>query len=224
MAVVRSAAGIRYPNSQATDSPSIVTAMSAAVVDLDPITVPHFASIGAADTALSAMKNGLAPYVGDARVGMLITVGTPAVLYMWSGTQWLPDAARRVSYDGSKTFSGVAPGSDVTLGLFPDQNGFLGHSQGVTVPEDGVYAITLVIFISPGALGRTFVSVSAASGIAQVYVPNTATGWPFNEQRATVSYNGATVAAGGVIGVTFGHNNTGAATVTARLTVVKVSS
>ena len=198
--------------------------MSTAVVDLDPITVGHYATIGAADTALSAAKNGIAPYVGDARVGMLITVGNPAVLYMWNGSAWVPDAARRVAYDGSKLFSSVAPGADVPLGGFPDQAGFLGHSAGLTVPEDGVYCATLVIFISPGAKNRTYLSLTAASGIAQVYVPNTGTGWPFDENRATVSYNGATIAAGGVLGVLFGHNNAGVASVTARLTVIKVSS
>lgn len=224
MAVVRSASGIRYPNSQATDSASIVTAMSTAVVDLDPITVPHFTDLANADTALSAMKNGLAPYVGDARVGMLITVGTPPTLYMWNGTTWVADAARRVVYDGSKVFSGINPGTDAALGGFPDAGGFLGHSAGLTVPEDGVYSATLVIFISPGAKGRTYLSLTAASGIAQVYVPNTATSWPFDENRATVSYNAATIAAGGVLGVLFGHNNAGTAQVTARLTVIKVSS
>lgn len=220
----RSASGIRYPNNQATDSSSIVTAMSNAVVDLDPITVPHFTTLAAADTALSAMKNGTVPYVGDARVGMLVTVGVPPTLYMWSGSTWVADAARRVSYDGSKVFSSVAPGIDYGMGGFPDQNGFLGHSQGITVPEDGVYCATLVVFISPGAKGRTYLSLTAASGIAQVYVPNSSTGWPFDENRATVSYNGATIAAGGVLGVIFGHNNAGVANVTARLTVIKVSS
>jgi hypothetical protein len=224
MAVVRSASGVRYPNNQATDSPSIVTAMSAAVVDLDPIMVPHFTTLANADTAFSAMKNGTGVYAGDARSGICCTIGSPATLYMWDGTRWVADAARRVSYDGSKIFSGVHPGTDSALGGFPDAGGFLGHAAGLTVPEDGVYSVTLTAFISPGAKGRTYLTLTGASAFAQVYIPNTSTGWPFDENRATVSYNAITMGAGSVIGVLFGHNNVGDAQITVRLTAIKVSS
>ncbi len=198
---------------QPSDNPMITPATVDLTDDLDPVVIPHFTTTAARDSAYAAL-------ITAGTVGMTCTVGNPAVWFGYNGAAWITDLARRKAYSGAKNFLGCNPGVDVPLGDLPDQNGFLGVSAGLTVPEEGVYVATLTASTSiPVVTNRTYVQITAASTIARNY--SNATG---AESRLSVTLAGIQLNAGDTLGLWFGHNASGAIDVQVFLTVAKVAS
>lgn len=219
---------IRYRNNAAVDSPSIAAATADMVVDLDVVTVPHFATRDERDAAYTDAIAGTGPYlvggVATPQLGMLCTVGTyPAqsvITYMWDGDSWTPDLARRVTYDATKSFLSLPGSVDSALSFQSDGTGrFTTTPLGIIVAEAGVYTATLCVTastaIEASKVGYGFIAANSAE--ARGYIP-------VGQVKGSCSLTGIIMSAGGTINTGFGHTNVGAQNLACRYQVTKISA
>lgn len=192
-----------------------LTSMSAAQVDgLAGKTVPKFATTGARDTAASAFVSA-----GGSLEGLWCFV-TSKGFYGYNQGAWWLNGVKRLSYYSTISTS-VAPGVDQLLGGWASQNGFIGNSSGIAVPDDGVYSATLTVStFSAVVFNRYYVELQAAGRADRTPGFSTTV-----ESRISVSMNAAAMGTSGTFACQFGHNygGGGSLSITAALAVVRVA-